>query len=473
MKKFMWMTAVLGLMVMTLANQSVADKSTSNSNTIKKGKEMNKPVVPSSFSKVKIVTDRDSALYTCKDKAVFTVTVTDWKKRVEKGICVVKLSNDGGKLIAEKKFDLAVSNPFHIEAQLDHPGFVRCDFMGVDKFRNVQGRAAAGFDVEKIRQGVPEPKDFDQYWQGLLQRQAGIKNAVTCEPIPDNIGRPEYKSGYKYYKITVKTIDNGKVYGFLGIPSESPGPFAANVMISCAGSGYTIPDPTFIRPDMMTLAINIHPIDPMLPQEEFLQKYKELTAKKPYWFQGAPDRDKYYFRNAILGANAAVEFLVNHPQFNRKDLLSLSTSQGGGFSLILAGLNHNFTAVASGVPGLCDHGGVVKGRSGGWPHLVKAVAGKDQKMKKQCLEMSGYFDAVNFAKRVECPVIFSVGFLDTTCCPSSVYAAYNAVKPTKYIMTAPLEGHCVPWEHINGLWQWLQNGFDEKYRNYNKAYFKW
>ena len=413
-----------------------------------------------------ITTDRVGALYTCKDKAVFTVTITSDGKPVEAGICTVKLTLDGGTLIAEKKHELAGGNPFKIEAALDYPGFIRCEVISVDNFQ-LQGRAAAGFNVEKIRQGYPEPPDFEQYWSNLLKRQAAMKNSVSCEALPDNVGKP----GYKYYKITVKTVDDGKIYGFLGIPANNPGPFAALVMIEGAGPGYIAPEQNFIRPDMMTLAINVHPIDPTLPQAEYQKRYKEMIAEKPYWLLGAPDRDKYYFRNAIIGINAAIDYLANHPQFNKKDLFYLGTSQGGGFGLILGGLNQKFTAIAAGVPGLCDFGGIAAGRNSGGLQIVKEFAGRDKKLMKQCLEMSGYFDAVNFAKRVKCPIIFTVGFNDMSCCPSSVYAAYNAVKSTKYIMTGPLEGHALPWERTNGIWQWLQNGLDENARNYRAYYF--
>jgi len=415
--------------------------------------------------KISIASDRVSALYTCRDKAVFTVAVMSEDKLADAGICTIRLSKDGGELISENKYDLAVKNPFSIEAGLDHPGFMRCDFVGLDNIScTLSARATAGFDVEKITMGFPEPADFDQYWSDLLKRQAAIEDAVTCEPLSDSVGKP----GYKYFKLTVKTVDDGRVYGFLGVPAENPGPFAAIVLVCGAGSGYDIPDPTFIRPDMMTLSLNIHPIDPTLPKAEFQKKYKEMTAVKPYWLLGAPDRDKFHFRNGILGSHAAVEYLSRHPQFNKKDLLYLSASQGGAFGLFLGGLNQKFSAIAASVPALCDNGGL----SPGWPDLVGNVAGNDEKLRRECLDMSAYFDAANFAKRIKCPVIFTVGFNDSTCSPGSVYAAFNAVRSTKYIMTGPMDGHATPWEHLNGIWQWVQNGLDEKNRAY-RTYYKY
>jgi hypothetical protein len=57
------------------------------------------------------------------------------------------------------------------------------------------------------------------------------------------------------------------------------------------------------------------------------------------------------------------------------------------------------------------------------------------------LKMSGYFDVVNFARSITCPIIFSVGFIDTTCSPSSVYAAYNTIFSPKMIFDEPAMGH--------------------------------
>jgi cephalosporin-C deacetylase len=454
-----------GLLIGLFALPIIAHQGMAETGQVKSGLPK---VVAAGRSVAKVTTDRACALYTCNDKAVFSVSLLTDGKPVEEGICHIKLKYDGVEAATEKDYDLTQGNPFKIEASLDHPGFIKCDFMGVDKMLHIRTRGAAGFDVEKIRQGQPEPPDFDQYWAQLLKRQAAIPNAVTCEPLPDTAGKP----GYKYFKLSVTTIDEGKVYGFLGVPAGNPGPFPAIVLIAGAGAGYDGPDSTFIRPDLMTLSINIHPIDPSLPQAEFQKRYKELTSSKDYWLQGAPDRDKYYFRNAILGANAAVEWLVAHPQFNQKGLFYLGASQGGGFGLILAGLNPKFSTIAVSVPALCDHGGIAVGRVSGWPQLVKNVATNDVALRNKALEMSGYFDAVNFAKRVKCPAIFTVGFCDATCCPSSVYAAFNVVKSPKFIMTAPLADHPVPWWHLNGIWQWTQNSLDDKYRT-SREFFDW
>ncbi|MFH1268292.1 MAG: acetylxylan esterase, partial [Planctomycetota bacterium] len=82
----------------------------------------------------------------------------------------------------------------------------------------------------------------------------------------------------------------------------------------------------------------------------------------------------------------------------------------------------------------------------GWPKLVPT--GADGKPDPTILEASRYVDAVNFAGGSGAEAIMSVGFIDTTCPPSSCYAAYNNLKGPKEIINEPLMGHAAP-SHIH------------------------
>ena len=111
----------------------------------------------------------------------------------------------------------------------------------------------------------------------------------------------------------------------------------------------------------------------------------------------------------VLGIDRAINYLASRPDFNGKQLIIQGHSQGGFIALAVAGLNRHITGVAANQPGFCDH--------------------------------AGYLDVVNFAGKIKCPVIVSVGFIDHTCSPSSVYSAYNKIKAQKYIMNMPLHDH--------------------------------
>jgi cephalosporin-C deacetylase-like acetyl esterase len=58
------------------------------------------------------------------------------------------------------------------------------------------------------------------------------------------------------------------------------------------------------------------------------------------------------------------------------------------------------------------------------------------------LEAVRYFDNVNFAARTHAKeAVVTVGFIDTTCPPTGVYAAYNALPIRKSIFNDVKSGH--------------------------------
>ena len=58
------------------------------------------------------------------------------------------------------------------------------------------------------------------------------------------------------------------------------------------------------------------------------------------------------------------------------------------------------------------------------------------------MKAARYFDAMNFASRSKAKgAAVTVGFIDVTCPPTSVYAAYNALPGAKKMHTDVLSGH--------------------------------
>jgi len=53
-----------------------------------------------------------------------------------------------------------------------------------------------------------------------------------------------------------------------------------------------------------------------------------------------------------------------------------------------------------------------------------------------------YFDNMNLAERITCPVLMNVGLQDVICPPSTIYAAFNHLgSETKEMKVFPYNGH--------------------------------
>ena len=71
------------------------------------------------------------------------------------------------------------------------------------------------------------------------------------------------------------------------------------------------------------------------------------------------------------------------------------------------------------------------GREPGWPKWYGATQGKDA---TKVHEASRYYDVVNFAPRIKCPVLVGFGVVDEVCPPEGVMAAVNQITAPKEVL---------------------------------------
>jgi cephalosporin-C deacetylase-like acetyl esterase len=60
-----------------------------------------------------------------------------------------------------------------------------------------------------------------------------------------------------------------------------------------------------------------------------------------------------------------------------------------------------------------------------------ALAGEGSHRTPEKIETSKYYDVVNFARRLRVPGLYSWGYNDATCPPTSMYSAYNVITAPK------------------------------------------
>ncbi len=184
--------------------------------------------------------------------------------------------------------------------------------------------------------------------------------------------------------------------------------------------------------------INAHGIENGKP-DEF---YKQLADNelKSYQHKGREDRTKCYFTGMFLRLIRAIDFLTSQPEWDGKTLIVYGSSQGGFQAFAAAGLDSRVSFICAGVPAGCDHTGSEAGRVNGWPKLVPINA--EGQADPNVLQAARYVDCVNFATRAKCRgAAITVGYIDTVCPPTSVYAAYNALPVPKSIHVDILSGH--------------------------------
>ncbi|MCD8071748.1 MAG: acetylxylan esterase, partial [Alistipes sp.] len=62
---------------------------------------------------------------------------------------------------------------------------------------------------------------------------------------------------------------------------------------------------------------------------------------------------------------------------------------------------------------------------------------------------------VNFARRVKAPRIYTFGYNDTVCPPTSMFCAVNVIEAPKELMIYEEIGHYTYPEQIDKVWKWI------------------
>jgi cephalosporin-C deacetylase len=401
-----------------------------------------------------VATDRPDALYNAGDKVGFVVTLQEDGRPANGRKIHYALSVDGAKPVADGAAEVSEGKTV-IHGRLSEPGFLQCLVTCDAASPPVSATAAAGIDPMKVAASLPVPDDFDQFWSGQKARLATVPLEPELAPVPWS------DQSVQCFDVKVRCAGGMPVSGYFARPrGAAPKSLPAVLYVHGAGvrSSLLGSAASAAKRGALAMDINAHGIPNGKP-DAF---YEELSRTKlsNYPASGRESRDTCYFLGMFLRLMRAIDFLASQPQWDGRILAVCGVSQGGGQAVAAAGLDPRVTFIASGVPAICDHSGWAIGRINGWPKLVPNDA--QGKPEAKILQAARYFDGMNFATRAKADAVFSVGFIDTVCAPTCVYATYNNYPGKKQIINKTLMGHAHPgdvaeafekaiWDHIGRM----------------------
>ncbi|GAA5136376.1 acetylxylan esterase [Prosthecobacter algae] len=380
---------------------------------------------------IKAVTDRPQALYQTGETARFDLTVTQDGKPLAQGQIQCSLSKDGVEPRREETVQIK-DGKATLTGTLGEPGFLllRASIAGQKDF----AQASAGFSPQEIKPSLPVPDDFDAFWAAQKAALAQVEMKSTLTPVTSTLPK------VAVYDAQITCL-GAPVSGYYGKPKDAKAKSCPAILFvhgaGVGGSSLGAVAWSEREGGMLSMDINAHGLPNGKPKAFYDEQ--AAGALKDYRFQGRDDREKCYFKGMFLRVIRALDFLTAQPEWDGKTLIVYGSSQGGFQAFAAAGLDPRVTFFCAGVPAGCDHTGIAAGRINGWPKLVTITDGKAVEAE---LQTARYFDNVNFALRAKCQgAAVTVGFIDTVCPPSSVYAAYNVLTMPKTLHTMPLTGH--------------------------------
>ncbi|MBI3650759.1 MAG: acetylxylan esterase [Acidobacteria bacterium] len=347
-----------------------------------------------------------------------------------------------------EKTAVPVGEGITIEAgTMQEPGFLRCIATVEMNGRSYRGIATAGFAPEKIQPTTNDPTDFDAFWKAGKDELAKLPINAKLTLLPDS-STPSVNT----YHVSLQNIGGSQVYGILCEP-KTEGKYPALLRVPGAGVRSYDGMVEMAEKGIITFEIGIHGL-PVILAEQVYDSLR-LGALAGYPTFNLDNRNRYYYRRVYLGCVRANDFLTSLPRWNGKDLVVTGGSQGGALSIVTAALDARVKGLAAYYPALADLTGYLKGRAGGWPHVFRAT-GADSHRSPEKIETSKYYDVVNFARRLRVPGIYTWGYNDETCPPTSMYAAYNVISAQKKLLLQLEIGHSGTPEMSERIDRWLE-----------------
>lgn len=337
---------------------------------------------------------------------------------------------------------------------MKQPGFRDCVLTASIDGTKYSHHVKVGFSPDKIKPYTDMPADFDSFWAKNLEELKKVPLKYTMTP------SEKYTTDkMDCWLVNLTTTSQGQsVYGYLFIPKGAK-PGSCPIVLCPPGAGIkTIKDPLrhryYAENGCIRFEMEIHGLNPEMTDEQFKEISKAFGGKENGYLQnGLDNKDNYYMRRVYTGLVRAIDFLTTLPQWDGRNVALQGGSQGGALAIVAAGLDPRVTACVANHPALSDMAGYKGGHAGGYPHFFR-TDGMDTPEK---LNTMAYFDVVNFARRVKCPVYMTWGYNDNTCPPTTSYAVYNVISAPKEALITPINEHWTSEATERGHLSWIQN----------------
>ncbi|MER7700421.1 acetylxylan esterase [Streptomyces sp. NPDC096095] len=291
--------------------------------------------------------------------------------------------------------------------------------------------------ADSLREEIPEPDDFDAFWDEslTLSREAG--GDPRLRPVRDTL-----LSTVDVHDLRFPGWRGQPVAAWLIVPSEADGPLPAVITYLGYSDGRGLPTDHLCYAS----AGYAHLVVDSRGQGHETPDHDEST--RPQWVsgfltRGIHDPREHYYRRLIVDCARAVDAARRLPHVDADRITVQGASQGGGLALAVAGLAApDIAAALPDVPFLCHfRRGAETATDGPYTELVDYLRHHTRDAPERAFATLGYFDGAHFARRAQAPALFSVGLMDPVCPPPTVYAAYHRYAADKDITVWPFADH--------------------------------
>jgi cephalosporin-C deacetylase len=281
-------------------------------------------------------------------------------------------------------------------------------------------------EIQAYGTSVERPEDFDAFWAAILAEASSVPLNPSLEPVPLR-STPEVE----VYEIHYDSLHRLRIAGWYCVPRASyiPPPYPALLIVPGYISEPTLPK-AWARQGYA--AIGVAPRGKLRSNAHFNPGYPGLLL------HNILDRNTYAYRGFYVDACRAVDFAQSRPEVDANRIGVHGSSQGGALTIVTAALRRDaIVCGAAGAPYLCGFMDAAS-LTHSYPYEeINDYLRLHPEREPQVRATVAYYDGINFAPLIRCPMRINIGLQDDVCPPETGYAVYSA-------MTCPKELHTYP-----------------------------
>lgn len=274
---------------------------------------------------------------------------------------------------------------------------------------------------------VTRPADFDRFWEGVLEDASRVP--LEPEAVPDPLRSSDDVAVYQVY---YSSLDRVRIAGWYCIPKRRRRrPIPAILHVPGYAGEPALPKEWARRG---YAALSVAPRGKLRSNSQFNPGYPGLLT------HNIVDRNSYTYRGFYLDAWRGVDFLLSRDEVDPKRIGVMGSSQGGGLTITTAAMRREVRAASAGAPYLCGFIDAIA-LTHTYPYQeINDYLHLYPDSRQAVGRTLAYFDGMNFANKVTCPIIVNVGLQDNVCPPETGYAVFNAIGSADKKLY-PYEGH--------------------------------
>jgi cephalosporin-C deacetylase len=257
------------------------------------------------------------------------------------------------------------------------------------------------------------PSDFDEFWDRILAELAALPLNPRVEYLP-----LRSTDDVETYEVTYDSLAGVRIACWYCLPRRRSGPLPAIVHVPGYVSEPLMPKATALKG---YAALSVAPRGKLRSNSQFNPGYPGLLT------HNIVDRNTYSYRGFYADAARAIDFLLDRPEVDPTRIGVTGSSQGGALTIVTAALRREVACAAAGAPYLCGFLDAAR-LTHSYPYeeineYLRLHPDREEPVRETLM----YFDGINFAPQITCPMIVNIGLHDDVCPPETGFAVYRAI----------------------------------------------